>query len=140
MAVAWPCNCAVAQQVLLICYVLLCCGAAGVAGAAVLVCRGAAGVADAMVLLVAVFSTCWRVSRCCWLLLALQKALLYCGAAGAAGAALARARRTWCELGELALRWGRSVRCERVSASVWAKGLTALVRSLYEDYEEEEAV
>ena len=55
------------------------CGAAGVAvawpcnGAAVLVCRGAAGVADAMVLLVAVVSTCWRVSRCCWLLLALQK-------------------------------------------------------------------
>lgn len=61
-----------AQLVLLICYVLLCCGAAGVADAAVLVRRGAAGVADA-VLLVAVFSTCWRVSRCCWLLLALQK-------------------------------------------------------------------
>ena len=73
VAVAWPCNCAVAQLVLLICYVLLCCGAAGVADAAVLVCRGAAGVADAMVLLVAVFSTYWRVSRCCWLLLALQK-------------------------------------------------------------------
>ena len=73
VAVAWPCNCAVAQLVLLICYVPLCCGAAGVADAAVLVCRGAAGVADAMVLLVAVFSTCWRVSRCCWLLLALQK-------------------------------------------------------------------
>ena len=72
-------GCGVAVQlcggaaVLLICYVLLCCGAAGVAGAAVLVCRGAAGVADAMVLLVAVVSTCWRVSRCCWLLLALQK-------------------------------------------------------------------
>ena len=73
VAVAWPCNCAAAQLVSLICYVLWCCGAAGVADAAVLVCRGAAGVADAMVLLVAVVSTCWRVSRCCWLLLALQK-------------------------------------------------------------------